>query len=287
MLLAHARAGRGQHLHGRHRDQDDIPGDPNYYVYRQAAVRGRRARVHVPDLALRLLAPARVEARHLRVPDRVDPARLRAGLLGARLAARDRVPASSTSRRPSSASCCSCVTLSAFMVDRMRRLTERETTSRIVLLALVPAMLVIAQPDLGSGLVYLAILAGGAVRGRHPVDPLRGPRRAWRRWRSWSWSWRRPRPGSQLLKPYQMDRLTAFLNPTSDPREEGYQINQSLTAIGSGGKTGRGDEATQTQARLPARAPHGLRILGGGRGVRFRRGGPRAVPLRPADLARL
>jgi rod shape determining protein RodA len=56
-----------------------------------------------------------------------------------------------------------------------------------------------------------------------------------------------PAAGLQLLKPYQMDRLTAFLNPTSDPREEGYQINQSLTAIGSGGKTGRGDEATQTR----------------------------------------
>jgi rod shape determining protein RodA len=51
----------------------------------------------------------------------------------------------------------------------------------------------------------------------------------------------------EVLKPYQKDRLTAFLNPTDDPREEGYQINQSLTAIGSGGKTGRGDQATQTR----------------------------------------
>jgi rod shape determining protein RodA len=138
------------------------------------------------------------------------------------------------------------VTLSAFMVDRMRRLTDRETTSRIVLLALFPAMLVVAQPDLGSGLVYLAILlavlfvAGtpwthfaslGAIAAVAIAVVLVAA----------------PAAGIQLLKPYQMDRLTAFLNPTSDPREEGYQINQSLTAIGSGGKTGRGDDSTQTR----------------------------------------
>ena len=37
-----------------------------------------------------------------------------------------------------------------------------------------------------------------------------------------------------------------FVNPTEDPRAEGYQIRQSLTAIGSGGKTGR-REAAQTE----------------------------------------
>jgi len=56
-----------------------------------------------------------------------------------------------------------------------------------------------------------------------------------------------PAVGVEVLKPYQVDRLTAFLHPTDNPREQGYQINQSLTAVGSGGKTGRGDEATQTR----------------------------------------
>jgi rod shape determining protein RodA len=56
-----------------------------------------------------------------------------------------------------------------------------------------------------------------------------------------------PALGVQVLKDYQVDRLTAFVNPTENPREEGYQINQALTAIGSGQKTGRGDEATQTK----------------------------------------
>src|ERR687885_1823066 len=47
--------------------------------------------------------------------------------------------------------------LSGFVVDRMRRLQDKETTSRILLLAILPAMLVVMQPDLGSGMVYVAI----------------------------------------------------------------------------------------------------------------------------------
>jgi rod shape determining protein RodA len=58
-----------------------------------------------------------------------------------------------------------------------------------------------------------------------------------------------PAVGVQVLKPYQVDRLTAFLNPSDDPRDEGYQQNQSRIAIGSGQKTGRGVEAA-TQTRL-------------------------------------
>jgi rod shape determining protein RodA len=56
-----------------------------------------------------------------------------------------------------------------------------------------------------------------------------------------------PKAGVHVLKQYQVDRLTAFMHPTDNPREQGYQINQSLTAIGSGGKSGRGDQATQTK----------------------------------------
>jgi rod shape determining protein RodA len=138
------------------------------------------------------------------------------------------------------------VALAAFTVDRARRLNERETTSRIVLLALFPAMLVVAQPDLGSGLVYIAIVlailfvAGtpwthfAALAGIGAVAVVVVVLAA-------------PMVGVEVLKPYQVDRLTAFLNLSTDPAEEGYQVNQSLTAIGSGGKTGRGDESTQTK----------------------------------------
>jgi len=138
------------------------------------------------------------------------------------------------------------VALAGFTVDRARRLDERETTSRIVLLALIPAMLVVAQPDLGSGLVYIAIVlavlfvAGtkwthfAALAGIGAVALVVVLLAA-------------PTLGVEVIKPYQVDRLTAFLNPSTDPADEGYQINQSLTAIGSGGKTGRGDQSTQTK----------------------------------------
>jgi rod shape determining protein RodA len=132
------------------------------------------------------------------------------------------------------------------MVDRVRRLGERETTSRILLLALIPAMLVVAQPDLGSGLVYLAIAASvlfvagtkwthfaalGALAVAAVLLVLVAA----------------PAAGVDVLKPYQVARLTAFLHPTDDPAKQGYQVNQSLTAVGSGGKAGRGDQATQTK----------------------------------------
>ena len=43
-----------------------------------------------------------------------------------------------------------------------------------------------------------------------------------------------------ILKPYQVQRLLTFLNPAIDPLGSGWQITQSITAIGSGGLTGKG-----------------------------------------------
>jgi cell division protein FtsW len=43
-----------------------------------------------------------------------------------------------------------------------------------------------------------------------------------------------------FTRPYIMDRIVTFMNPTSDPLGSGYQINQSLIAVGSGGLSGRG-----------------------------------------------
>jgi rod shape determining protein RodA len=51
-----------------------------------------------------------------------------------------------------------------------------------------------------------------------------------------------------VLKDYQVQRLTAFVHPSDNPRDEGYQLKQSITAIGSGEKSGRGPTgATQTK----------------------------------------
>jgi rod shape determining protein RodA len=61
-----------------------------------------------------------------------------------------------------------------------------------------------------------------------------------------------PAMGVHLLKHYQVQRLTAFVNP-SQAGTSGFQIQQSEIAIGSGQKTGRGKYATQTKLDfLPA-----------------------------------
>ena len=138
------------------------------------------------------------------------------------------------------------VSLSAFAVDMTRRAADRRVTARLLLLGLAPAALVMLQPDLGSGLVYVAItltilmivgvpwqhfaalgaLAAVAVALSLLVLPA---------------------AGVNVLHDYQKERLTSFLNPSDVTGTEGYQQNQSRIAIGSGEKTGRGDQATQTR----------------------------------------
>ncbi len=54
-----------------------------------------------------------------------------------------------------------------------------------------------------------------------------------------------PLANVHLLKPYQEERLTAFLHPSDNPRSAGWQQQESKIAIGSGQKTGRGENATQ------------------------------------------
>ena len=50
------------------------------------------------------------------------------------------------------------------------------------------------------------------------------------------------------LKPYQQARINSFINPDTDPKGSGYQIRQSLIAVGSGGLWGKGtNKGTQTQ----------------------------------------
>ncbi|MGP0033849.1 MAG: rod shape-determining protein RodA [Solirubrobacteraceae bacterium] len=131
------------------------------------------------------------------------------------------------------------VSLSAFAVDRSRRLHERRTTARIMLLAIVPALIVIPQPDLGTALVYIAV--GFAV--------LFFAGTSWKQLVALAALFVAaivlvlvvaPATGHHLLKPYQMQRLTGFLHPSHDPQNQTYNITESLTAIGSGGKTGLG-----------------------------------------------
>ncbi len=68
--------------------------------------------------------------------------------------------------------------------------------------------------------------------------------------------WVLPSSGIDILKPYQVQRLTGFLNPDLDPSGTTYNATQSITAVGSGGLDGRGVAgATQTNLNyLPEHA---------------------------------
>ena len=226
--------------------QDDIPGNPHYYLYRQLAY-------GIVGTIL-MLALSRFDYSRLR--------EWRFGIYGTMLALIFAVLAIGSAAKGSTrwiplpffnlqpselGKLLLVLALSGFMVERMRRLSEVDTTSRMLLLAILPAMLVVIQPDLGSGLVYMAIatavlfVAGtkwthfvvlGAVATGAVAIVLVGA----------------PAVGVEVLKPYQVDRLTAFVNPTDDPRKQGYQLKQSIVGIGSGQKVGRGQEgATQTK----------------------------------------
>ena len=225
----------------------DIPGSPHYYVVRQGAYAA-------VGLVLAILLT------------RFDYSRLRelkyglyAAMLGLILVVLALGTAARGSKRALSLPFFSfqpaelgklllILSLSAFVVDRLRRLRDRDTTARVMLLALVPALLVMIEPDLGSGFVYTAIaltvlfIAGTTWRHFVALAAIAGVGIALTLVVA-------PAAGVKVLKPYQQQRLTGFLNPSSDPRNQTYQINQSRIAIGSGQKSGRG-AAHATQTRL-------------------------------------
>lgn len=136
--------------------------------------------------------------------------------------------------------------LAGFVIDRVRRASERQRTARLLLVGLVPAALVLLQPDLGTalvlGVITLAVLFVAGIRWTHFA--LLGAIAATAVAAVLVVA---PAVGLPVLKDYQQERLTSFLNPSDDPGDSSYQSNQALIAVGAGGKTGRGDEATQTR----------------------------------------
>jgi rod shape determining protein RodA len=224
--------------------QNDIAGDPNYYVYRQAAYAA-------VGLVL-MYGVSRIDysrLRELRYPVYgllLGIILLVLGVAQATRGAKSWIVLPGFNFQPSElGKVLLVVSLSAFLVDRMRRM-GRDTTARIMLLGLIPTMLVIAEPDLGSALVYVAgTLALLFVAGA-----------PWKHFAALAVLFAvalslvlvaAPKTGVHVLEPYQVERLTSFLHPSADPGDEGYQQHQALIAMGSGEKTGRGvANATQT-----------------------------------------
>lgn len=122
----------------------------------------------------------------------------------------------------------------------------------------IPFLMILAQPDLGTGLIVLVlgavmIIVGGAKKKWVLVtiallvglvalvlitDPLIDAKFG---------------DSHSLLKDYQMNRLLVFIDPSLDPKNAGYNLQQSKIAVGSGGLLGKGfGHATQaTQGFLP------------------------------------
>jgi len=220
----------------------DVPGDPNYYVTRQG--------VFFAIGTLFAIVLSRIDYSRLR--------ELKYGLYGLMFAGLAVVALFGGDTRGSRRAIqlpffevqaseigkiLLICALAGFVVDRARRLGERDTTARLVLVAMLPAIFVMAS-DLGSGLVYISILfavlfvagvswrhfAGLIALGTVSITIVLTAA---------------PALGVTVLTPQQTERLTSFLNPSDVAGDAGYQQNQSRIAIGAGQKTGRGDRASQ------------------------------------------
>jgi len=119
---------------------------------------------------------------------------------------------------------------------------ERSRTSLIgtfVLLG-VPFLLVVRQPDLGTALCLVPVLAAILVGIGIPLKVLGGMTLAGVAFMPLGWF---------VLKPYQRDRLLVYLDPFRDPLGTAYNVIQAKIAIGSGQLLGKGVGGA-TQSRL-------------------------------------
>lgn len=132
------------------------------------------------------------------------------------------------------------------VVERIRSMEPARLSLMVAGLTAIPAGIVFLQPDLGTSLVYAAIalvilwVAGQPIT-HFMVFVLSVAAVAA------SVLYLLPAVGLNILQPYQVDRLTAFVDSGGDRSQTGYQLEQSKVAIGSGGALGKGPgAATQT-----------------------------------------
>ena len=123
------------------------------------------------------------------------------------------------------------VALAKYFADRHAKIGSPLTIVGGLALLGPAVLLVYKQPDLGTSLVFVAILFGVAFLAGARLWQLVGLVAVAGAAFPLIWS---------LLKPYQQGRLTAFLDPYADPQGAGWNIIQSLIAVGSGQATGKG-----------------------------------------------
>ena len=132
------------------------------------------------------------------------------------------------------------IVLANYLTSRRKHIDKLSTILGACLLVLPPLGLVMLQPDLGTSLVFAAILAG----------------MLWMSGASMRWLFALGAAGvaiipiawNYVLRDYQKERLSAFLAPEKDLSGAGYQLHQAQIAIGSGGWFGKGlTNGTQAQ----------------------------------------
>jgi rod shape determining protein RodA len=132
------------------------------------------------------------------------------------------------------------IVLADYLSRNHHRLDSLGTILGACLLVGPPWILVMLQPDLGTSLVFAAILAG--------MLWMSGASLKWLGLLAAALVAMVPIAWNYLLHDYQKERLTSFLNPTPDITGSGYQLYQSQIAVGSGGWFGRGlTNGTQAQ----------------------------------------
>lgn len=138
------------------------------------------------------------------------------------------------------------ITLANLIGSKKGRMEELRDLFAPLILLVIPFLLVLVQPDLGTALlllpVFLAMMYVGGARVKYLVSLIIMGLV------SLPFFW-------HFLRDYQKQRLLVFLNPNADPLGAGYTIIQSKIAVGSGGLIGKGWLAgTQNQLNfLPER----------------------------------
>lgn len=136
----------------------------------------------------------------------------------------------------------SVILLTAYFLAKIPGKLDLAALSKLLILVLLPCMLIILQPDLGSGLNVLLIFSSmvlykGLQKSAYWCLGLSLPVLAPLGW--------------FFLQDYQKRRILTFFNPEGDPLGSGYNIIQSQIAIGSGQFWGKGFlEGTQSQLRF-------------------------------------
>ena len=107
-------------------------------------------------------------------------------------------------------------------------INELRNFAKMAFYAIVPAVFIVIQPDMGMTMVLFFIVVGIFFIGGLDIKIIGGGFLALLVAIVIVWN-------SGIIKPYQKNRLTSFSNPEADASESGYQLRHSLISIGNGG----------------------------------------------------